>query len=228
MAEYITNDTDLKSVADAIRAKTGKTDPLTYPTEFVSEIAGIETGGTDLSLGLTGAAAGQIAKISAVDENGKPTAWEKISRKWQLQETWNVKDMTFPAWITAPDKKDSFIILEGTDLTADNSTKINVELTTATHASGYGGRFSGKMDMYAHGWGCGGILMLLYCGESTRFYAKRTMWASGYDGKNWFESSPVGETDRNGYRIVISDATIANLNKDTTAKISLYVRDALC
>lgn len=47
MAEYITNDTDLKSVADAIRAKTGKTDPLTYPTEFVSEIAGIETGGTD-------------------------------------------------------------------------------------------------------------------------------------------------------------------------------------
>ena len=33
-------------------------------------------GGTDLSLGLTGAAVGQIAKISAVDADGKPTAWE--------------------------------------------------------------------------------------------------------------------------------------------------------
>lgn len=35
-------------------------------------------GGTDLSLDITGAAVGQIAKISAVDENGKPTAWETI------------------------------------------------------------------------------------------------------------------------------------------------------
>ena len=78
MAKYITNDTDMKSVADAIRAKTGKTNLLTYPTEFVSEIAGIETGGTDLSLGLTGAAAGQIAKISAVDADGRPTAWTPV------------------------------------------------------------------------------------------------------------------------------------------------------
>lgn len=45
MSEYITNDTDLKSVADAIRAKTGKSAPLTFPAEFATEIAGIETGG---------------------------------------------------------------------------------------------------------------------------------------------------------------------------------------
>lgn len=31
---------------------------------------------TDLSLGITGAQAGQIAKITAVDTDGKPTAWE--------------------------------------------------------------------------------------------------------------------------------------------------------
>ena len=35
-------------------------------------------GGTDLALGLTGAAAGQIAKISAVDADGKPTAWSPV------------------------------------------------------------------------------------------------------------------------------------------------------
>lgn len=35
-----------------------------------------EGGGTDKSLGITGAAAGKIPKIKAVDAAGKPTAWE--------------------------------------------------------------------------------------------------------------------------------------------------------
>ena len=34
--------------------------------------------GSDLSLGITGATVGQIAKITAVDENGKPTAWSPV------------------------------------------------------------------------------------------------------------------------------------------------------
>ena len=33
-------------------------------------------GGTDISLGLTSAAVGQIIKVKAIDESGKPTAWE--------------------------------------------------------------------------------------------------------------------------------------------------------
>lgn len=35
-------------------------------------------GGSDISLGLTGAAVGQIAKITAVDDSGKPTAWSPV------------------------------------------------------------------------------------------------------------------------------------------------------
>lgn len=35
-------------------------------------------GGTDLSLGITGAQVGQIAKIAAVDTDGKPTKWESV------------------------------------------------------------------------------------------------------------------------------------------------------
>lgn len=38
-----------------------------------------ESSGTDLSLGVTGAAVGQIVKVSAVDENGVPTAWEPVA-----------------------------------------------------------------------------------------------------------------------------------------------------
>ena len=124
MAEYITNDTDLKSVADAIRAKTGKTDPLTYPTEFVSEIAGIETGGTDLSLGLTGAAAGQIAKISAVDENGVPTAWAPVDmpadgggeKEWEFVGAATIEEETAAITITAPEGKSYKSIMIADDM----------------------------------------------------------------------------------------------------------------
>lgn len=40
MTEYLTTDTDLKKVADAIREMTGTTDPLSFPDGFVSAIAG--------------------------------------------------------------------------------------------------------------------------------------------------------------------------------------------
>lgn len=42
------------------------------------EVSDETPGGSDLSLGLTGAAVGQIAKITAVDEDGKPTAWSPV------------------------------------------------------------------------------------------------------------------------------------------------------
>lgn len=54
--------------------------PVTREEYFLSKIVGSGGGGgtvgSDISLGLTGATAGQIAKITAVDETGKPTAWE--------------------------------------------------------------------------------------------------------------------------------------------------------
>ena len=45
MAEYLTNDIDLKKVADAIRAKGNTTDSLAYPDEFVTAIGNIQAGG---------------------------------------------------------------------------------------------------------------------------------------------------------------------------------------
>ena len=38
-------DSSLTAVADSIRKKTGKSEKLTFPAEFVSEIEGITTGG---------------------------------------------------------------------------------------------------------------------------------------------------------------------------------------
>ena len=42
------------------------------------EVSDETPGGSDPSLGLTGAAVGQIAKITSVDADGKPTAWSPV------------------------------------------------------------------------------------------------------------------------------------------------------
>ena len=46
MAEYITTDTELTSIADAIRTKGGTTENLTFPNGFVSAIEAISGGGS--------------------------------------------------------------------------------------------------------------------------------------------------------------------------------------
>ena len=45
MADYLTTDTELASVANAIRSKGGTSSPLVYPTGFVSAINAIPSGG---------------------------------------------------------------------------------------------------------------------------------------------------------------------------------------
>lgn len=44
--------------------------------EYVN--SSIAASGTDISLGLTSAAVGQIIKVKAIDASGKPTAWEAV------------------------------------------------------------------------------------------------------------------------------------------------------
>lgn len=44
MTEYLTNDVDLRKVADAIRTKGGTSASLSYPDEYVSAINAITTG----------------------------------------------------------------------------------------------------------------------------------------------------------------------------------------
>lgn len=60
-----------------------------------------DPGATDLSLGITGATPGQIAKITAVDAQGKPTAWEPVDmasggeREWvEIGEVTTTEDTT--------------------------------------------------------------------------------------------------------------------------------------
>jgi len=46
MADYLTTDTELTSIANAIRTKGGTSAALAYPTDFITAINAIETAGT--------------------------------------------------------------------------------------------------------------------------------------------------------------------------------------
>ena len=47
MSEYLVNESDIVQVADAIRAKSETTEPISFPQGFVNAITGIQSGGED-------------------------------------------------------------------------------------------------------------------------------------------------------------------------------------
>lgn len=60
----------------------------------------IPSGGTDTSLGVTGAEVGQIVKIKAVDENGIPTEWEAADAA--SGEDWEfINEISTNEWISS-------------------------------------------------------------------------------------------------------------------------------
>lgn len=71
-----------ENIAAAIAAKN---EVIAQQGTSLDEVAAVlETkaaGGTDISLGLTSAAVGQIIKVKAVDASGKPTEWEAAEEK---------------------------------------------------------------------------------------------------------------------------------------------------
>lgn len=73
---YITR--SLQDAANRVTALSEESTDAQYPSAKAVYEALQGVGGSDLSLGLTGATVGQIAKITAVDENGKPTAWSPV------------------------------------------------------------------------------------------------------------------------------------------------------
>ena len=59
----------------------------------LATLGDIPSGGTDTSLGLTGATVGQIVKIKAADESGVPTEWEAADFSPATVKTWTEADL---------------------------------------------------------------------------------------------------------------------------------------
>lgn len=74
--------------------KTGKTTSITADGVEIAQIKDGEDAAADPSLGITGATVGQIAKITAVDETGKPTKWEPV----EMAEIVNDVLAALPTW----------------------------------------------------------------------------------------------------------------------------------
>ena len=92
MAEYLTNTTDLTSVANAIRTKGGTTELLTYPDEFVTAIQAIQTG-TELQIvatvtsGATVTATKGSLSVSGTSVNGTCTLVIPEAGTWSVSAT---------------------------------------------------------------------------------------------------------------------------------------------
>ena len=88
MAEYLVNSSELQTLANAIRAKSNTTDPLVYPTGFVSAIESISSGGGSEA---TGVVLGYIDAVSVTaSANSVSLSWSDPSNLGS--------DETDPSW----------------------------------------------------------------------------------------------------------------------------------
>jgi hypothetical protein len=88
--DYLTNDTDIKKVADAIRAKGGTSAPLAYPSGFVSAIQAIQTGITPKLVVTTSAGAAVTATNGSKTISGTSDSTGVCTLTVPEAGTWNV------------------------------------------------------------------------------------------------------------------------------------------
>lgn len=105
--------------------KTGKTTSITSDGVEIAQIKDGEDAAADLSLGITGAQVGQIAKITAVDTDGKPTQWEPVDMAGG--------DNTFKKVVEMTTLEDAAVISIGTDKNGNplSMSEFYVAITTA-------------------------------------------------------------------------------------------------
>jgi hypothetical protein len=105
MAEYLTNTTDLTKVASAIREKGGTSDPLVYPSGFISAIQAIQTG-TELQIIVTVASGATVTAtkgskvVSGTAVSGTCTLTVPEAGTWSVKatlsgQTSDTKSVTF-------------------------------------------------------------------------------------------------------------------------------------
>lgn len=94
-------------------AETEKT-PLEQNSDAIAEIMTLANnlpsagGGTDISLGVTGAAVGNIVKIKAVDADGKPTEWEAAEAGMRLIRAITLEEQSDRVDITTDEGGNTF------------------------------------------------------------------------------------------------------------------------
>lgn len=158
MAEYLTNNTDLKKVADAIREKGGTSEQLIYPDGFVAAIGEITTG-VELSL-IVSVTSGSVVTatkgatvVSGTSVNGSCTLIVPEAGTWSVQATLNgqtsntvsvsVKDSYavsltfFSATITVTVDSGASVVLKKGSTTIATKTSTGTAVFTVTETGTY-------------------------------------------------------------------------------------------
>lgn len=158
MAELLTNTTDLTKVAAAIREKGGTSDPLVYPSGFISAIQAIQTG-TELQIivsvtsGATVTATKGSKAVSGTSANGTCTLIVPEAGTWSVKATRNgqtsdTKSVTFTdryttsltffsATITVTVESGASVVLKKNDTTLQTKTSTGTVVFTVTETGTY-------------------------------------------------------------------------------------------
>lgn len=91
MADYLVTDNELTSVADAIRAKGGTTEKLAFPTEFISAVESIPSGG------------GEALINGRKFECGMFTFPTAVTAAYTIQHTLGKEPSAVFLWVVDPD-----------------------------------------------------------------------------------------------------------------------------
>ena len=73
-----------------------------------NDLALVKEDASAFNLGITGASVGDIIKVKAVDDSGKPTAWDSYSDQFELLRTITITESTNAVSITQDENGDMF------------------------------------------------------------------------------------------------------------------------
>lgn len=153
---------DLGDVADAIRAKSGGSSQLAFPSGFISEIGNISTGGGGLPTGMTNSGSGSFTFASRTVLNTAINHGLSFTPRavviWTNTEP-SAADMCYClltrqlANNTGTVKTERFLVAkntaaQGIEITTYNSTDADFFITSTTFNIGHGSRYYAAGETY--------------------------------------------------------------------------------
>ncbi len=132
-----------ENIAGAISAVNGIVGAQTEAlAQIKTTLARKAAGASDISLGITSAAVGDIVKVKAVDANGKPTEWEaaELGETWELISEGTVSEEVGAIGITQDMNGNAFSLSKANLLirtanaetnTAENNAQVRVNRNSA-------------------------------------------------------------------------------------------------
>lgn len=196
--------------------------PITRTEMFLQKISDRPGtgGGGDVDLGVTGAIVGQTVKISAVDENGTPTAWEPVEfpsgggssendNDWELINELTIGEEGITSFLFDKDKNGNSFELSDLKIHSDYQFSLG-----GTSASGARTNliFNGKTAIYSIG----------NISASKRYLI---IYATTIDGRIWFGSGNfTSDNDVNSPKSIApfgTDNTLWNDKSITSVGINI-------